>query len=82
MTPFRHPEAAAKRPSKDAVEAPRPSSFEARGVYHRAGPASFLELMAALGSKDGREIVRALDTLYAAKRLGRNDDGRYVLKDN
>jgi len=47
-----------------------------------AGPASFLELMAALGSKDGREIVRALDALYAAKRLGRNDDGRYVLKDN
>src|SRR5579864_1122191 len=45
-----------------------------------AGPASFLELMAALGSKDGREIVRALDALYAAKNLGRLDDGRYVLK--
>jgi 2,5-furandicarboxylate decarboxylase 1 len=45
-----------------------------------AGPASFLELMAALGSKDGREIVRELDALYAAKRLARNDDGRYVLK--
>ncbi len=36
-----------------------------------AGPASFLELMAALGSKDGREIVRELDALYAAQRLGR-----------
>jgi 3-polyprenyl-4-hydroxybenzoate decarboxylase len=45
-----------------------------------AGPASFLELMAALGSKDGREIVRELDALYAALRLGRLDDGRYVLK--
>jgi len=45
-----------------------------------AGPASFLELMAALGSKDGREIVRELDALYATKRLGRLDDGRYVLK--
>jgi 2,5-furandicarboxylate decarboxylase 1 len=44
------------------------------------GPASFLELMAALGSKDGREIVRELDALYAAQRLGRNEDGRYVLK--
>jgi 2,5-furandicarboxylate decarboxylase 1 len=44
------------------------------------GPASFLELMAALGSKDGREIVRELDALYAAQRLGRLDDGRYVLK--
>jgi 2,5-furandicarboxylate decarboxylase 1 len=47
-----------------------------------AGPASFLELMAALGSKDGREIVRELDALYAAQRLGRLDDGRYVLKTN
>jgi 2,5-furandicarboxylate decarboxylase 1 len=46
-----------------------------------AGPASFLELMAALGSKDGREIVRELDALYATKRLGRLDDGRYVLKE-
>jgi 2,5-furandicarboxylate decarboxylase 1 len=46
-----------------------------------AGPASFLELMAALGSKDGREIVRQLDALYAAQCLGRLDDGRYVLKD-
>jgi 2,5-furandicarboxylate decarboxylase 1 len=46
-----------------------------------AGPASFLDLMAALGSKDGREIVRELDALYAAQRLGRLDDGRYVLKD-
>jgi UbiD family decarboxylase len=45
-----------------------------------AGPASFLELMAALGSKDGREIVRELDVLYGAARLGRLDDGRYVLK--
>jgi 2,5-furandicarboxylate decarboxylase 1 len=46
-----------------------------------AGPASFLELMAATGSKDGREIVRELDALYTARRLGRLDDGRYVLKD-
>jgi UbiD family decarboxylase len=47
-----------------------------------AGPASFLELMAALDSKDGREIVRSLDALYAAKQLGRNEDGRYMLKKN
>jgi 2,5-furandicarboxylate decarboxylase 1 len=47
-----------------------------------AGPASFLELMTALGSKDGREIVRELDALYTAQRLGRLDDGRYVLKAN
>jgi len=47
-----------------------------------AGPASFLELMTALRSRDGREIVRELDALYAAHRLGRLDDGRYVLKTN
>ncbi len=47
-----------------------------------AGPASFLELMTALGSKDGREIVRELDSLYAAQHLSRLDDGRYVLKAN
>jgi 2,5-furandicarboxylate decarboxylase 1 len=47
-----------------------------------AGPASFLDLMAATGSKDGREIVRELDALYTARRLGRLDDGRYVLKEN
>jgi UbiD family decarboxylase len=45
-----------------------------------AGPASFLELMAAAGSRDGREIVRELDALYAAGTLGRNEGGRYVLK--
>jgi 2,5-furandicarboxylate decarboxylase 1 len=45
-----------------------------------AQPASFAELMAALGSRDGREIVRELDKLYALDRLGRNEDGRYVLK--
>src|ERR1700733_3004444 len=45
-----------------------------------AGPASFLALMSALGSKDGREIVRQLHALYTAQRLGRLDDGRYVLK--
>src|SRR3984885_2171440 len=56
--------------------APRKSVVDALA----AGPASFLELMAALGSKDGREIVRQLDALYTAQRLGRLDDGRYVLK--
>ncbi|HTS40220.1 MAG TPA: UbiD family decarboxylase [Xanthobacteraceae bacterium] len=45
-----------------------------------AEPASFLELMAASGSRDGREIVRELDALYAANRLTRNENGRYVLK--
>ena len=37
--------------------------------------------MAAAGSRDGREIVRELDALYAADKLARNDSGRYMLKD-
>jgi hypothetical protein len=38
--------------------------------------------MAALGSRDGREIVRELDALYEGQRLSRLDDGRYVLKND
>ena len=37
-------------------------------------------MMAALGSRDGRDVVRELDKLYAGDSLGRRDDGRYVLK--
>jgi hypothetical protein len=43
------------------------------------GPASFLELMATAGTRDGREILRTLDKLYGEERLGRNEEGRYVL---
>jgi len=67
--------------SVPAPPAPKPAaSYKSAADALAAGPASFLELMAALGSKDGREIVRQLDALYAAQRLGRLDDGRYVLK--
>jgi len=44
------------------------------------GPASFLDLMNAAGTRDGREIVRELDKLYAAGTLSRNEAGKYVLK--
>jgi 2,5-furandicarboxylate decarboxylase 1 len=43
-------------------------------------PATFLELMAAAGTRDGRDIVRELDALYAANRLTRTESGRYALK--
>ena len=38
-----------------------------------SGPASFLELMVAAGSRDGRELVRELDALYSADKLTRHD---------
>ena len=44
------------------------------------GPATFLELMAAAGTRDGREVMASLDRLYAAGRLVRLDDGRYALR--
>jgi UbiD family decarboxylase len=43
------------------------------------GPKFFQELMAAVGSRDGREVVRALEVLRATKGLDRDAEGRYVL---
>src|SRR6185295_13024577 len=43
------------------------------------GPATYLELMAALGTRDGREILRDFGKLYEQGRLKRLQDGRYTL---
>jgi len=45
-----------------------------------AGPKFFGELMSDLGSRDGREIIVALEVLEAAGRLARDGEGRYSLK--
>ena len=44
------------------------------------GPKSFEDLMAAVGSRDGRDVVRALEPLRAQERLERDAGGRYVIK--
>jgi 2,5-furandicarboxylate decarboxylase 1 len=44
-----------------------------------AGPKYFAELVAALGSTDGREIVRELDALRSSPGLTRDKRGRYLL---
>jgi UbiD family decarboxylase len=44
------------------------------------GPKSFAELMSALGSRDGREIVRALAAARERAALMRDDEGRYFIK--
>ncbi|MDB5406265.1 MAG: UbiD family decarboxylase [Rhodospirillales bacterium] len=44
------------------------------------GPKSFEQLMAAVGSRDGREIVREIEKLYRAPGLTRDEQGRYVVK--
>lgn len=45
-----------------------------------AGPATYLDVMAATGSRDGREILRTFDRLYADGSLKRLKDGRYTLE--
>jgi 2,5-furandicarboxylate decarboxylase 1 len=43
------------------------------------GPMSFGALMVAVGSRDGRDVVRALDDLRQGGRLDRIEDGLYTL---
>jgi 2,5-furandicarboxylate decarboxylase 1 len=43
-------------------------------------PKTFEALMAAVASRDGREVVLALEKLREVGRLAREKDGRYVLK--
>jgi UbiD family decarboxylase len=71
---------------KDAMEylvpdAPRFGTAGKQTVLEAlaAGPCSFLELMEATGTRDGRTVVRALAPLYDGHRLGRLVDGRYTL---
>jgi hypothetical protein len=44
------------------------------------GPKFFEELMAALGSRDGREVVRMLAPLRDKLSLDRDAEGRYFIK--
>ncbi|MHB2263770.1 UbiD family decarboxylase [Aliihoeflea sp. PC F10.4] len=43
------------------------------------GPKSFSALMAAIGTRDGREILDVFDRLRAEGRLGRSSDGQWTL---
>jgi len=45
----------------------------------QAGPASFVELVAAVRSRDGRDVVALLEPLYAQNKIARDADGRYRL---
>jgi 2,5-furandicarboxylate decarboxylase 1 len=54
--------------------------FASLGAALQDGPKSFEQLMSALGSRDGREIVRALATLREKAALARDPEGRYLIK--
>ncbi len=44
------------------------------------GPLSFLGLMEAVGSRDGRDVLIALDEIRATHGVGRTGEGRYILE--
>jgi 3-polyprenyl-4-hydroxybenzoate decarboxylase len=44
------------------------------------GPKYFEELMSAVGSRDGREVVRAIETLRDKLVLDRDGEGRYFIQ--
>jgi len=46
-----------------------------------AGPASFLDLMSAAGSRDGRDVLREIERLTDRGQLRRDNDGRYLLQE-
>lgn len=71
----------------DRLEArvPEPPRFDGKrfgsvGAALADGPKYFEQLMAATGSRDGREIVRALEALRAGNVLDRDGEGRYLLR--
>jgi len=64
---------------------PEPPRFEGRRFASvkaalADGPKYFEELMTAIGSRDGREIVRELEALRTGLALDRDQDGRYLIK--
>jgi UbiD family decarboxylase len=64
---------------------PEPPRFEGRRFASvedalRDGPKYFEQLMTAVGSRDGREVVRALEALRDKVHLDRDAEGRYFIK--
>ncbi|GJI89743.1 UbiD family decarboxylase [Duganella hordei] len=52
--------------------------FESLQAALEHGPKLFAELMAAVGSRDGREVVRWLEDTGATRAITRDDEGRYL----
>ena len=64
---------------------PEPPRFEGRRFASveaalRDGPKFFEQLMTAVASRDGREVVRALEALRDKVHLDRDPEGRYLIK--
>jgi 2,5-furandicarboxylate decarboxylase 1 len=51
--------------------------FESLEAALEHGPKLFADMMAAIGSRDGREVVRWLEDIGAGRKIARDDEGRY-----
>jgi 2,5-furandicarboxylate decarboxylase 1 len=56
-----------------------PARFQSVEEALAAGPMFYADIVAAIGSEDGREVAVALDALRREGRLARDRDGRYAL---
>ncbi|WP_246013052.1 UbiD family decarboxylase [Pigmentiphaga humi] len=54
--------------------------FESLEAALEDGPKYFEELMSAIGSRDGREIVRWLEDTQPSRPVTRDDEGRYLFR--
>jgi hypothetical protein len=66
------------------TQVPAPPRFAGKGFPSiidalADGPKYFEELMSAVGSRDGREVVRAIEALRDKTALDRDAEGRYVM---
>jgi 2,5-furandicarboxylate decarboxylase 1 len=61
-------------PSAPKYDGHRFESLEAALMH---GPKRFAELMAATGTRDGRDVVRQLEDIAATHAITRDDEGRY-----
>ncbi|MEQ9814616.1 MAG: UbiD family decarboxylase [Azospirillaceae bacterium] len=68
----------ARIPEAPSFEGERFDSIEAALAD---GPKTFMELMVAVGSRDGREIVLSLDEIRQQGRLGRDGEGKWLIKE-
>jgi 2,5-furandicarboxylate decarboxylase 1 len=64
----------------EAAKIEGPARFQTVQQALETGPMHFAKLMSVLGSRDGRELVRQIETLRDAGHLDRNSDGEYYLK--
>ena len=70
------------RPIEHRIPSPpsyKGKRFESVQAALADGPKYFVELMSAVASRDGREVVVALDAVRTQGRLSRDNEGRYGL---